>query len=87
MVRLNGSVKDLFHDWLFKNLPDGADKVWNHIAETHGGQVNDNRFERIRGEGKIAESINQLFKLSVKRFMAGRKFQTIIIRYSTDREV
>lgn len=75
MVRLNGSVKDIFHDWLYKNLPDAAEKIWNHISETHGGQVNDNRFgKRMRGEGKIAESINQLFKLSVKRHMGGRKF-------------
>jgi len=75
MVRLNGSVKDLFHDWLYKNLPDAADKIWNHISESHGGQVNDNRFgTRMRGEGKIAESINQLFKLSVKKYMNGRKF-------------
>lgn len=75
MVRLNGSVKDIFHDWLYKNLPDAAEKIWNHISETHGGQVNDNRFgKRMRGEGKIAESINQLFKLSVKRHMERRKF-------------
>ncbi|MBL0339928.1 MAG: PA0069 family radical SAM protein [Bacteroidetes bacterium] len=75
MVRLNGSVKEIFHDWLYKNLPDAAEKIWNHISETHGGQVNDNRFgKRMRGEGKIAESINQLFKLSVKRHMERRKF-------------
>lgn len=74
MVRLNGAVQDLFHDWLFKTMPDAADKIWNHICETHGGKVNDNRFgTRMRGEGKIAESINQLFKLSVKKYLSGRK--------------
>lgn len=75
MVRLNGSVKDIFHDWLFKSFPDAADKVWNQIKECHGGQVNDNRFGmRMRGEGQIAESIRQLFKLSVKKHLDGRSF-------------
>lgn len=75
MVRLNGSVKDIFHDWLFKSFPDAADKIWNQIKECHGGQVNDNRFGmRMRGEGHIAESIRQLFKLSVKKHLDGRSF-------------
>ncbi len=75
LVRLNGSVKDIFKDWLYKTFPDGADKIWHHIQACHGGQVNDNRFgTRMKGEGKIAESIKQLFKLSVKRYMEGRKF-------------
>ena len=75
MVRLNGSVKAIFHDWLYKNFPDAADKIWNQIKESHGGQVNDNRFgARMRGEGQLAESIRQLFKLSVKKNMEGRSF-------------
>lgn len=75
MVRLNGAVKDIFHDWLYKNLPDGADKIWNQIKSCHGGQVNDNRFgTRMRGEGKIADAIRQLFHLSVQKYMAGRSF-------------
>ncbi len=75
IVRLNGSVKEIFHDWLYKAFPDAADKIWNHVEACHGGQANDSRFgTRMKGEGKIAESINQLFKLSVKRFMEGRKF-------------
>jgi len=74
LVRLNGSVKDLFHDWLYKNMPDAADKVWNHIKTVHGGQVNDSRFgTRMKGEGEIAESIKQLHRMSVKRYMNGRK--------------
>jgi hypothetical protein len=35
--------------------------------------LNDSRFgTRMRGEGNIAQSINQLFKLSVKKHLAGR---------------
>jgi DNA repair photolyase len=73
IVRLNGSIKEIFHDWLYKNFPDAADKVWNHIEEVHGGKVNDSRWgTRMKGEGKMAESIAQLFKVSVNKHMGGR---------------
>lgn len=70
IVRLNGTVAELFRDWLYKNFPDRADKVWNQITECHGGKVSDSRpGVRMKGEGKIAESIMQLFKLAKQRFM------------------
>lgn len=70
IVRLNGTVAQLFKDWLEKTFPDRADKVWNQISECHGGKVNDSRTgTRMKGEGKIAESIMQLFKLSKTKFM------------------
>ncbi len=73
IVRLNGDVKNIFHDWLYKNLPDAADKIWNQIKACHGGQVNDSRFgTRMSGEGKIAESIRQLFTVAKKKYLHGR---------------
>jgi DNA repair photolyase len=77
IVRLNGAVEHIFKDWLVKNFPDRADKVWNQICECHGGKVSDTRKGvRMRGEGKIAESIMQLFKLSRERFIkASEKFE------------
>ena len=74
IVRLNGEIKNIFHDWLYKNLPDGAEKIWKQICECHGGQVNDSRFgTRMSGEGKIAESIGQLFAMAKKKYLGGRK--------------
>ena len=73
IVRLNGEIATIFYDWLYKNMPDAADKIWNHIKECHGGQVSDSRFRtRMRGEGKIAESIKQLFVMAKKKYMKGR---------------
>ncbi len=70
IVRLNGAVAQLFRDWLEKNFPDRVDKVWNQIMECHGGKVSDGRpITRMKGEGKIAESIMQLFKASKTKFM------------------
>ena len=62
-IRLNGAVKFLFHDWLFKNLPNHAEKVWSLIEQGHGGKVNDSRWGlRMRGEGTIAEMVAQQYK-------------------------
>lgn len=70
VVRLNGAIGGIFKDWLFKNHPDRADKVWNQICACHGGQVNDSRWgARMSGDGKIAESIKQLFNVSRNKFL------------------
>ncbi|MFT3904352.1 MAG: PA0069 family radical SAM protein [Niabella sp.] len=61
-IRLNGAIKLLFHDWLYKNFPDRADKIWHHIEQSHGGKVNDSRWGlRMRGEGNIAEMVAQQY--------------------------
>ena len=62
-IRLNGAIKLLFHDWLYKNFPDRADKVWHLIEQSHDGKVNDTRWGvRMRGEGNIAEMVAQQYK-------------------------
>jgi DNA repair photolyase len=62
-IRLNGAIKFLFHDWLYKNFPDRADKVWHLIENSHDGKVNDSRWGvRMRGEGNIAELVRQQYK-------------------------
>lgn len=73
MVRLNGAIAPIFKDWLVKNFPDRADKVWNQISDAHGGNVSDNRYGvRMKGEGQMAQSIKQLFNLSRLRFMGNK---------------
>jgi DNA repair photolyase len=68
-IRLNGSVKLLFHDWLYKNFPDRADKVWHMIEASHGGKVNDSRWgTRMRGEGNIAELVAQQYRKYTRKF-------------------
>jgi DNA repair photolyase len=72
VVRLNGSIGDIFHDWLHKNYPDRAEKVWNQISELHGGKVNDSDWgRRMKGEGKLSITISQLFKAAKLKHMKG----------------
>ncbi|MBC7948382.1 MAG: PA0069 family radical SAM protein [Chitinophagaceae bacterium] len=62
-IRLNGAIKFLFHDWLYKNFPDRADKVWHMIEDSHDGKVNDTRWGvRMRGEGSVAQIISQQYR-------------------------
>lgn len=76
IVRLNGAIGTIFKDWLFKSFPDRAEKVWSQISECHGGNVNDSRFGvRMRGEGKIAESIAQLYRVAKAKFIKPVDFE------------
>ena len=62
-IRLNGAIKLLFHDWLYKNFADRADKVWHMIEDSHGGKVNDSEWgRRMRGSGNVADMIAQQYK-------------------------
>jgi len=51
--------------------------------------VNDSRFgKRMRGEGNIAQSINQLFKMSVKKHLSGKdKFEYNLTAFRRPGEV
>jgi len=75
-VRLNGSVKLLFHDWLHKTFPDRADKVWHMIESGHKGKVNDSEFgRRMRGEGPIADMVNMQFKKYREKYKLNQHFE------------
>lgn len=73
VVRLNGAIGNIFANWINSVMPERANKVLNQIRECHSGSLNDSRFgTRIRGEGKIAEQINNLVKLSRQKYFQGR---------------
>jgi DNA repair photolyase len=68
-IRLNGAIKFLFHDWLYKNFPDRADKVWHLIEGSHDGKVNDSRWGvRMRGEGSVAKMVNDQYHTYTKKY-------------------
>jgi DNA repair photolyase len=73
MVRLNGSIGQIFEDWLKRNYPNQFDKVLNQISAVHGGSINDSQFgRRMSGEGTYAEAIHQLFRSSKKKYFKDR---------------
>jgi DNA repair photolyase len=75
IVRLNGSIGQIFSDWIKKALPERADKVLHQIENCHGGTLNDSRYGiRTKGEGKIAEQIHSLIKIARKKYFADKVF-------------
>ncbi len=69
VVRLNGAIGLIFHDWLHKSFPNRAEKVWNLITYCHQGKVNDSRWgNRIVGDGQFAELIKTQFNLYCNKF-------------------
>ncbi|MCX8081538.1 MAG: PA0069 family radical SAM protein [Bacteroidia bacterium] len=76
VVRLNDIVSDIFKNWLFTHFPERAEKVWNLIAQLHGGKVEDKRFGvRMKGEGVMAEMIKQLFLINKNRYFRKKHFE------------
>ena len=74
VVRLNGAIGPLFHDWIHKAYPDRAAKVWQQIQSMHGGEVNDSKWgRRMTGDGPVAENIRQLFRMSRDRYLGDRE--------------
>jgi DNA repair photolyase len=64
LLRLPGSVRPVFLDWLRRTLPDQAERVESRIQATRSGRYNDPRFgRRQRGTGPIAEQIEQSFRV------------------------
>lgn len=62
-VRLNGSIGEIFTDWIKQQFPDHAERVLANIKNGHGGTLNDSTFgKRMRGEGEMANMIAQQFK-------------------------
>lgn len=74
MVRLNGQIGDLFEHWVHQAYPDKAEKILNQIKGAHGDKLNDSRFgNRMRGEGRMVQSIHRLYELSKAKYFPKRE--------------
>lgn len=70
LVRLNGAIGQIFHDWVYKAFPDKADRVIAVIKETRGGKLNESRYgKRMTGEGNFAQSIADMYHTARKKYM------------------
>lgn len=68
LLRLPGSVRDVFLHRLQQELPDSAGRIENRIRETRGGELSEERFgRRFRGTGRYWDAIDTLWDLWLKR--------------------
>ncbi|GAB1307371.1 hypothetical protein KH5_00540 [Urechidicola sp. KH5] len=71
MVRLNGAIGEIFTDWIYKTLPNRADKILNQIKVVHNGTLKDSKFgTRMKGEGNYANRVAIQFRMAKKKFMS-----------------
>jgi DNA repair photolyase len=91
LVRLPGSVKEVFTERLREALPLRADKVLARTREVRGGKLNDPRFHsRMTGSGEYADAVRQLFETTARRLgldtgCEGREAPQSTFRRPTDR--
>jgi DNA repair photolyase len=68
MLRLPGSVKEVFEERIRKELPLRAERILARTREVRGGRLNDPRFgQRQTGEGVYADAIAALFRRTSER--------------------
>ena len=68
IVRLPLAVSTLFQDWLEQHYPAQKDKVLERIRAMRDGRLNDSRFGvRMRGEGRAADLISRMFRLTCRQ--------------------
>ncbi len=74
MLRLPYAVKDLFIEWLKREYPLKASKVINTVKSVRDGKLNSSEWGvRFRGEGEIADTVKNLFKISCKKYNLNKK--------------
>jgi DNA repair photolyase len=68
IIRLPMEVSTLFQDWLAHHYPGRKEKVLERIRGMRNGRLNESRFGvRMGGEGRGAELISRLFRLTCRR--------------------
>lgn len=68
LIRLSGSVREVFLDWLHRCEPDRARRVETLIRGVRGGRLNDTRFgHRMSGVGPYASQIARTFRVFANR--------------------
>lgn len=78
MVRLPGQVRELFLEWLQRELPGEAQKVLNRIRDVRRGKLSDARYGlRSKGEGEIAKTIDRMFRLACRKYHLNERGVTL----------
>lgn len=68
LLRLPGSVKAIFEDWLDNHMPDRKNKVLHLLANAREGKLTDDRMStRMTGTGPFARQLRDLFEMSARR--------------------
>ena len=74
VLRLPGSVAQVFEEWLETQYPMRKEKVLNRIRDAHRGRLADAEFgHRMKGSGEHALQVRELFHLTCRRLGIDRE--------------
>lgn len=74
MLRLNGALGPMFTEWLEREYPVKKKRVLANIRSVRNGQLGETEIgKRMKGQGHLAESIDQLFKIHRTQYFGERK--------------
>ncbi|MDQ3000896.1 MAG: PA0069 family radical SAM protein [Fibrobacterota bacterium] len=69
MLRLPGSVREVFLERVKTHLPEKAGKIEHHIREVRGGGLYKNGFgDRMTGTGTMADMVEKLFRIHSRKY-------------------
>ena len=69
LLRLPTTVREVFFEWVERQLPDQAEKIKSRVRSTREGKNNNAQFgKRMIGSGAIAEQIAQTFQVFAARY-------------------
>jgi DNA repair photolyase len=78
LLRLPYQIKDLFLEWLQRNVhPQRAKKVESLIRQARGGKLYDAAHNRHRGRGPAAEQIAQVFDVFTRKYGLNRTIRPL----------
>lgn len=78
LLRLPYQIKDLFLDWLQRNVhPDRARKVESLIRQSRGGKLYDASRDRRRGQGNLPAQLAQTFDVFTRRYGLNRDIRPL----------
>ena len=78
LLRLPYQVKDLFLDWLQRNVhPSRAAHVESLIRQSRGGKLYNGMRQRHRGKGKIVEQISQAWDVFTRKYGLNRDLRPL----------
>jgi DNA repair photolyase len=77
IIRLPLTVAPVFVNWLENHFPDRKERILGRIKSMRNGKLNNPEFgRRMRGDGPIADEIQQLFRIICQRHSLNKTYAT-----------
>jgi len=74
MIRLSYGLRDIFQDWLKKNIPLEENRILSRIRMVRDGELTSTVWgERMRGNGAYADYIKNQFKVMARKYGLNQK--------------